>query len=127
MINNEVEKIRLALLIEYNGKNLVGWQKQNNGKSVQGEIEQVAKILFKIDCPVQGAGRTDAGVNALGQVAHIDIPKLNRFCDKSNIYILTAFNSLLIIRFLIFGVSFANVFEIKNINITKNLILKRYK
>ena len=79
MINNEVEKIRLALLIEYNGKNLVGWQKQNNGKSVQGEIEQVAKILFKIDCPVQGAGRTDAGVNALGQVAHIDIPKLNRF------------------------------------------------
>ena len=77
MINNQVEKIRLALLIEYNGKNLVGWQKQNNGKSVQGEIEQVAKILFKIDCPVQGAGRTDAGVNALGQVAHIDIPK---FC-----------------------------------------------
>ena len=96
MINNEVEKIRLALLIEYNGKNLVGWQKQNNGKSVQGEIEQVAKILFKIDCPVQGAGRTDAGVNALGQVAHIDIPKLNRFSDKSNVYILTAFNSLLI-------------------------------
>ena len=83
MINNEVEKIRLALLIEYNGKNLVGWQKQNNGKSVQGEIEQVAKILFKIDCPVQGAGRTDAGVNALGQVAHIDIPKFNRFSDKS--------------------------------------------
>ena len=96
MINNEVEKIRLALLIEYNGKNLVGWQKQNNGKSVQGEIEQVAKILFKIDCPVQGAGRTDAGVNALGQVAHIDIPKFNRFSNKSNIYIMTAFNSLLI-------------------------------
>ena len=96
MINNEVEKIRLALLIEYNGKNLVGWQKQNNGKSVQEEIEQVAKILFKIDCPVQGAGRTDAGVNALGQVAHIDIPKVNRFANKSNVYIMTAFNSLLI-------------------------------
>ena len=55
MINKEVEKIRLALLIEYNGKNLVGWQKQNNGKSVQGEIEKVAKILFKIDCPVPTA------------------------------------------------------------------------
>ena len=96
MINNKVEKIRLALLIEYNGKNLVGWQKQNNGKSVQGEIEKVAKILFKIDCFVQGAGRTDAGVNALGQVAHIDIPKVNRFSNKSNVYIITAFNSLLI-------------------------------
>ena len=96
MINNEVEKIRFALLIEYNGKGLVGWQKQNNGKSVQGEIEKVAKILFKIDCPVQGSGRTDAGVNALGQVAHIDIPKLNRFSDKSYVHILTAFNSLLI-------------------------------
>jgi len=96
LINSEVEKIRLALLIEYNGKNLVGWQKQNNGKSVQGELEKVAKILFKIDCLVQGAGRTDAGVNASGQVAHIDIPKVNRFSNKSNVYIITAFNSLLI-------------------------------
>ena len=96
MINNDFTKVRLALLIEYNGKDLVGWQKQNNGKSVQGEIEKVAKILFKIDCPLQGAGRTDAGVNALGQVAHIDIPKLNRFSNKSNLHIITAFNSLLI-------------------------------
>ena len=96
MINNEVEKIRLALLIEYIGKHLVGWQKQNNGKSVQGEIEKVAKILFKINCPAHGAGRTDAGVNASGQVAHIDIPKVNRFSNKSNIYIITALNSLLI-------------------------------
>ena len=126
MINNEVEKIRLALLIEYNGKNLVGWQKQNNGKSVQGEIEQVAKILFKIDCPVQGAGRTDAGVNALGQVAHIDIPKLNSFSDKSNVYIITAFNSLLIkteIRIILENLFWSSLFSIngnkKIPNITK--------
>lgn len=95
LIKNDDHKIRLALLIEYSGKNLVGWQKQNNGSSVQGEIEKSAKVLFKIECPVQGAGRTDAGVNALGQVAHIDIPKINRFTKKSNLHIVSAFNALL--------------------------------
>ena len=77
-----IENIRIALLIEYNGKNLVGWQKQNNGTSVQGELERCTKILFKKQCIVQGAGRTDAGVNALGQVAHVDIPAENRFFFK---------------------------------------------
>lgn len=94
--NKESDNIRIALLIEYNGKSLVGWQKQNNGISVQGELEKCAKILFKIPCKVQGAGRTDAGVNALGQVAHIDIPSENRFSGKNNFFIVYAFNALLI-------------------------------
>lgn len=96
MNNKNYENIRIALLIEYNGKNLVGWQKQNNGTSVQGELEKCTKILFKKKCIVQGAGRTDAGVNALGQVAHIDIPANNRFSHKNNFYIVSAFNALLI-------------------------------
>ena len=48
-LNNKTsDNVRIALLIEYNGKSLVGWQKQNNGISVQGELEKCAKILFKI-------------------------------------------------------------------------------
>ena len=96
MNKKNIENIRIALLIEYNGKNLVGWQKQNNGTSVQGELERCTKILFKQQCIVQGAGRTDAGVNALGQVAHVDIPAENRFLNKNNFYMVSAFNALLI-------------------------------
>ncbi len=87
---------RIALLIEYNGKNLVGWQKQNNGNSVQNSIENASQVLFKKMCSVQAAGRTDAGVHALGQVAHIDIPIENEFSKKNNFYLVSAFNSLLV-------------------------------
>ena len=65
---------RFKLTIEYNGTRYSGWQIQKNARTVQGEIEQAIKtatghraVLF------QGAGRTDAGVHALGQVAHLDI------------------------------------------------------
>ncbi len=92
---NKEEKKRIALLIEYDGTNLVGWQKQNNGNSVQGEIEKAAKILFKMDCVIQGAGRTDAGVHAFGQVGHMDIPLDNKLSKKNNFYLVSAFNALL--------------------------------
>ena len=94
-MNKNDEKKRIALLIEYDGSNLVGWQKQNNGTSVQGEIEKAAKVLFKFECPIQAAGRTDAGVHALGQVGHIDIPLNNKLSQKNNFYIVAAFNALL--------------------------------
>ena len=93
-INNNNK--RIALLIEYNGKNLVGWQKQNNGISVQGEIEKATEILFKKRCLIYGAGRTDAGVHANGQVAHLDIPKASDFSKKNNFYLLFALNAILI-------------------------------
>ena len=87
--------IRYALLIEYNGNDLVGWQKQNEGISVQSSLEKAAKNIFNQEFEIQGSGRTDAGVHALGQVAHINLPKGHRLTLRHPFYIISAFNSLL--------------------------------
>ncbi len=58
----------VKLTIEYEGTRYVGWQLQRNGASVQGEIERALGVLHKSPRRVVGAGRTDAGVHALGQV-----------------------------------------------------------
>jgi tRNA pseudouridine38-40 synthase len=87
--------IRYALLIEYNGNDLVGWQKQNEGVSVQSSLEEAAKNIFNQKFEIQGSGRTDAGVHALGQVAHINLPKGHRLTSRHPFYIISAFNSLL--------------------------------
>ena len=91
-INNT---IKFALLIEYNGNNLVGWQKQNEGISVQSSLEDAAKNIFNEEFEIQGSGRTDAGVHALGQIAHINLPKGHRLTSRHPFYIISAFNSLL--------------------------------
>ena len=88
-------KIRFALLIEYDGTNLVGWQKQNNGQSIQEYIEMAAQEIFQCYCTIQSAGRTDAGVHAKGQVAHIDLPKNHDLINKKSYYMISAFNALL--------------------------------
>jgi tRNA pseudouridine38-40 synthase len=66
---------RWALLLEYDGSPFVGWQRQINGLSIQEVLEQAASHL-NFGQPVASivAGRTDAGVHAEGQVAHIDLP-----------------------------------------------------
>ena len=66
---------RYKLLIEYNGRPFVGWQVQHNGVSVQGVLAAAVASFCGESVHVQGAGRTDAGVHALGQVAHIDLAK----------------------------------------------------
>ena len=65
---------RIFLTIEYDGTPFVGWQRQINGMSVQQVIEDAATSMMQDEALVQGAGRTDSGVHATGQVAHIDVP-----------------------------------------------------
>ncbi len=66
---------RYKLTIEYDGGPYVGWQQQANGPSVQEHIARAARAFSGEDVAVHGAGRTDAGVHARGQVAHVDFVK----------------------------------------------------
>ncbi|MBK6418197.1 MAG: tRNA pseudouridine(38-40) synthase TruA [Ignavibacteria bacterium] len=65
----------LALLLEYEGTNYVGWQNQPNGQSVQQMIENAIVDTFGVDQQIVGSGRTDSGVHARGQVAHVHLPE----------------------------------------------------
>ncbi len=66
---------RYKLIIEYDGAPFVGWQFQAIGHSVQGVLEDAIARINGQPATVHGAGRTDAGVHALGQVAHVDLVK----------------------------------------------------
>ena len=66
---------RYRLTIEYDGAPFVGWQRQDNGPSVQGALEEAIRRFAQEDVNVQGAGRTDSGVHALGQVAHFELAR----------------------------------------------------
>jgi tRNA pseudouridine38-40 synthase len=72
---------RYALTIEYDGGPFVGWQRQLNGASIQARLEDAVFAVNGARVVVHGAGRTDAGVHALGQVAHVDLVK-DWSCDR---------------------------------------------
>jgi tRNA pseudouridine38-40 synthase len=81
---------RYKITIEYDGTPFVGWQIQDNGPSVQGLIIAAIAAFTGEKVAVQGAGRTDAGVHALGQVAHFDLKterEPDTVCDALNAHL----------------------------------------
>ena len=64
--------MRFAASVEYEGTNFFGWQRQSSVNSIQEEIENSISQITQSNIKIQGAGRTDAGVHALGQVFHFD-------------------------------------------------------
>ena len=81
---------RLRLLIEYDGRTFSGWQRQDEQLTVQGVLEDAAEALDGAPVIVQGAGRTDSGVHATGQVAHLELSRpreLRKIADALNYHL----------------------------------------
>ena len=66
---------RFKFMLEYDGSTFVGWQRQENGMSVQQALEEAVFKTCAETVTAHAAGRTDAGVHATGQVAHVDVEK----------------------------------------------------
>tara|TARA_B100001029_G_scaffold179472_1_gene189120 strand:+ start:3060 stop:3374 length:315 start_codon:yes stop_codon:yes gene_type:complete len=79
------------IIIEYDGTKFVGWQYQKNGISIQEILEKKLKKVLKEKVRIIGAGRTDAGVHALGQSANFIINKkidnFKRFLNSINFFL----------------------------------------
>lgn len=72
--------------LEYDGASYRGWQTQHNAKTIQGEIEKAVRALFESKFEVYGSGRTDAGVHAVGQVAHLRVNELRTKVSPQQIH-----------------------------------------
>ena len=75
------------MTIEYDGTSYRGWQDQTNAKTIQGTLVKIAEQVLECKVDIQGAGRTDAGVHALGQVAHVEVQQqlpLRQTLEKLN-------------------------------------------
>jgi tRNA pseudouridine38-40 synthase len=81
---------RYRITVEYDGTPFVGWQRQASGESVQGALEDAIRKFSGETVNVRGAGRTDAGVHALGQVAHFELSRAwepDRIRDAMNFHL----------------------------------------
>jgi len=81
---------RIKLTLEYDGTGYAGWQIQPNGDTIQQRVEEALEKVLREEIRIHGSGRTDAGVHALGQVAHFDtlssLPPAN-IRDGANTYL----------------------------------------
>lgn len=81
-------KSRIALAVQYDGTCFNGWQVQNSGRTVQGELERGLRVLLKHGYRAVASGRTDAGVHSIGQIVHFDCAgrsvTLQRLCIGLN-------------------------------------------
>ena len=88
--------------IEYDGTNFVGWQYQKNGISVQENIEKALKKIFSYKIRINGAGRTDKGVHAIGQFANFLIKKKiqekNKFLNSINFFLRKSLISIIAVK-----------------------------
>lgn len=93
--------ITFKVLLEYDGTRYSGWQDQKNARTVMGELKKAAREVFGELVEMQGAGRTDAGVHALGQVMHMKVASPVRHTPKA---ILKRLNDLLPADIVIFDI-----------------------
>jgi tRNA pseudouridine38-40 synthase len=72
--SSKISSKKFKLLLEYDGTRYSGWQRQPDTRTIQGELYKAANNIFgKVRFDIQGAGRTDSGVHALCQVAHLEV------------------------------------------------------
>src|SRR2546423_14234927 len=68
------ESRRIKLVVSYDGRDFAGWQSQKHGNTVQDHLEAAFERVCGTRLAVTGSGRTDSGVHALGQWAHLEVP-----------------------------------------------------
>lgn len=76
------ESRRLKLIISYDGRDFAGWQSQKRGNTIQDNLEAAFERVCGQRLTVTGSGRTDSGVHALGQCAHVDVPAAQFVADR---------------------------------------------
>jgi len=84
---------RFRMTVEYDGTPYVGWQRQKNGHSVQSALQNAVLSLTGETVVIRGAGRTDSGVHAVGQVTHVDLTRdwqPDKLRNAVNAYLMTA-------------------------------------